>query len=160
MPWQESEDRARPQGGAGTHVRQAGRLDVSRPVPPSHDPQNSLSERLAAVRAELSDSDDLLTIRTAFSQDTYVIAVYGELDVSTVPEVRRELIRAESTSASEIVIDLSALHFMDSTGVHLLVEAHSRSQSDGNRLRLLRGTSHVQRVLEICGMDRELPFLD
>lgn len=103
---------------------------------------------------------DLLTVRSCLSDGAYVIAVYGELDVSTVAEVREHLLRAEASDASEIVVDLSALHFMDSTGVHLLHEAHLRSRADGDRLRMLRGPAEVHRVLEICGLERELPFLD
>ena len=86
--------------------------------------------------AVVHGNDDLLTVRTAFSSGTYVIAVYGELDVSTVGDLRRHMLRAEASAAQEIVLDLSALHFMDSSGVRLLHEAHMRSRADGHRLRL------------------------
>jgi anti-sigma B factor antagonist len=126
------------------------------PLPPN--PMDSTHDGLVAVPVP-PRGDDLLTVRSAFSDGTYVIALYGELDLSTVAEVRRHILRAEATSAAEIVIDLSAVHFMDSTGITLLHEAHRRSQADGNRLRLLRGPAEVQRALEICGLDRQLPFL-
>lgn len=133
---------------------------MSSTVPSPHDPIDLTYDPFARFRRGLQPVDDLLTVRTAFSEDTYVLALYGELDLSTVGEVSRELVRAEATGASEIVIDLSALHFMDSTGIQLLMEAHARSRADGDRLRLLRGPAEVQRALEICGLDRELPFID
>ena len=132
---------------------------MSRTAPLTQAPTDAPSDPFAAVPAS-RPHDDLLTVRSAFSSETYVIAVYGELDLSTVEEVRRHLLRAEASNASDIVVNLSALHFIDSTGIHLLHEAHRRSQADGGRLRLLRGPAEVQRALEICGLDRQLPFLD
>jgi anti-anti-sigma factor len=108
----------------------------------------------------LTYDHELLNVRTAFTDGTYVIAAYGELDVGSAAEVERHLRRAEASDAREIVLDLSALRFMDSTGVHLICAADARSRADGNRLRLLRGPACVQRVLEICGLQRALPFAD
>ncbi len=132
---------------------------MSSTAPLPYHPTEVSYDPFAAARAG-REGDELLTVRTAFSEGTYVVAVYGELDLSTVAEVARELLRAEASSATEIVVDLSALHFMDSTGIRLLCEAHARSRADGDRLRLLRGPGEVQRALEICGLDRQLPFLD
>jgi anti-sigma B factor antagonist len=132
---------------------------VSSNAPLPHDPPDLAHDRFADFPPQVRRGD-LLTVRTAFSEGTYLVAVCGELDLSTVAELRRELSRAEGSRASEIVVDLSALHFIDSTGIRLLLETHTRSQADGNRLRLLRGRAPVQRALEICGLDRELPFLD
>ncbi|MDX6690758.1 MAG: anti-sigma factor antagonist [Solirubrobacteraceae bacterium] len=90
----------------------------------------------------------------------HVISLFGELDVATAGEVRGELERAEASDAASIVLDLSGLTFMDSTGIRLLIEARDRSRSDRNRLTLLRGPASVQRVLQIAGVDDVLPFAD
>jgi anti-sigma B factor antagonist len=126
-------------------------------APSPHDPPD-LSSQFAPLRG--TAANDLLTVRIAFSGDIYVVAVYGELDMSTEPKLRRELLHAEASGASEIVLDLSALHFIDSSGIKLLCDAHTRSQLDGGRLRLLRGPRQVHRVVELCGLDDDLPFLD
>lgn len=57
-----------------------------------------------------------------------------------------------------IVVDLSGLTFISSTGVHLLVDGEVRSRADSRRLTLLRGSPALQRVLEICGVDAAPPF--
>ena len=65
---------------------------------------------------------------------------------------------AEATDAHAIVVDLSELTFMDSTGLQLLLKAYARSQADSNRLSLVRGPERVQRVFQMTGTERLLPF--
>jgi anti-anti-sigma factor len=156
----EGEDRDRTQRRRRHAPIEARRLDVSSTAPSSQEPIDLTSRRMAVIEGHRRSDDELLTVRTAFEEGTYLIAVYGELDISTVAELQRHLSSAEATDAREIVVDLSALHFMDSTGIRLLFEAHSRSRADGDRLRLLRGSPSVHRAVEICGLDRTLPFLD
>ena len=104
-------------------------------------------------------SQPLLTSRTAHRDGIYVVALYGELDLATAPDVQRELDRAEASDAREIVLDLSGLRFIDSTGLRLVLTAHARSRSDGDRLRLLRGSEPVHRVFDLCGLGERLPFI-
>jgi anti-sigma B factor antagonist len=65
--------------------------------------------------------------------------------------------RVEATEAL-IVVDLSRLTFMDSTGARLSIEAQARSRADRDRLLVLRGPAPVQRVFELCGVDDLVPF--
>ena len=104
-------------------------------------------------------AEPVLSIRCSFNGGIYLIALYGELDVATAPEVERELLRAEATDATQIVLDLSALHFMDSTAVQLLLDADARSRADGSRLAMLRAAPGVQQVLDMSGVSDRLPFL-
>jgi anti-sigma B factor antagonist len=90
----------------------------------------------------------------------HTIRVQGELDLATADELERELIRVEGTDALSIILDLSGLQFIDSTGVRLLISAHARSRADSHRLALLRGPASVQRVFELCGIRDLLPFAD
>jgi anti-anti-sigma factor len=100
-----------------------------------------------------------LTLRTAHREGIYVVAPYGELDLATAPDLQRAMDRAEATDAREIVLDLSNLSFLDSTGLRLVIHADARSRSDGNRLRILRGTPSVHRVFDLCGLGERLPFV-
>lgn len=89
-----------------------------------------------------------------------MIALAGELDLATADEVEQEIVRVEATDADSIVVDLSDLRFMDSTGVRILLSADARSRADGSRLALLRGPAAVQRVFELSGISDLLPFGD
>jgi len=101
-----------------------------------------------------------LMLRSRRQGGVHTIALSGELDLATAGDVQRELERAEATDAASIVLDLSGLMFLDSTGVRLLMTAYARSRADANRLTLLRGGPAVQRVLEITGVAALLPFAD
>jgi anti-sigma B factor antagonist len=89
------------------------------------------------------------------------IRVTGELDLSVIGLVDREMERAEATDASKIVLDLDGLEFMDASGIRLLLHLSERSQGNGRRLRITRaGAPQVRRVLEVTGVDELLPFED
>lgn len=92
--------------------------------------------------------------------DIHSIHLFGELDLASVPRLEHELARAEGTDARLIILDLSGLLYIDSTGVRLLLSAHARSRADRDRLTLIRGTGDVQRVFELCGVADVLPFVD
>ena len=102
----------------------------------------------------------VLTMTSEREDDVHTIALMGELDLASAPDVEEELMRVEATDAVAIVLDLSALTFLDSTGVRLVLSADARSRADSNRLTLLRGPVAVQRVFEICGIAGLVPFAD
>ena len=81
----------------------------------------------------------------------------GELDLANAETLAAEL---EQTTEGELVLDLSELEFIDSTGIALLVAAHRRLNSgDSDRFRLIASESTaVQRVMALTGLDAELPF--
>jgi anti-sigma B factor antagonist len=98
----------------------------------------------------------LLQIRSFRDGEQHVVALTGELDIASVAEVDRCLEEVEAGGAKLIVLDLSALEFMDSCGLQLLLVAHRRD----DRLVIVRGPRAVQRVVQICGLDDQLPFVD
>jgi anti-anti-sigma factor len=121
---------------------------------------DDMTRQRGPSRAEELIDLGLLTVRSEREGDVHTISLSGELDLATVDELERELERVEATDAASIVLDLSQLSFMDSTGVRLLVSAHARSRADSHRLTMLRGGRAVQRVLKLSGIDTLLPFAD
>ena len=101
-----------------------------------------------------------LTIRSSRQDDEHVVALYGELDLGGVEAVEEEMRRVERTTAGRIIVDLSGLEFMDSTGLRTMLQIHARSCADGDRVLFLRGGPVVQRLFEITGVESRLPFLD
>jgi len=63
-----------------------------------------------------------------------VVAVAGEIDLSTAHQLDDAIRQAEETETSRIVVDLSGLSFVDSTGLSVLLDAIKRNRSDGDRL--------------------------
>ena len=93
-----------------------------------------------------------LHITRASKPDEAVIRVEGELEMATASRMRDELQRAMATSQQRIVVDLRALDFLDSTGMHALVEAHKKCESSNRSLTLLLDTGPVHRSLDVCGL--------
>ncbi|HEX4364589.1 MAG TPA: STAS domain-containing protein [Solirubrobacteraceae bacterium] len=92
--------------------------------------------------------------------DVHTIALSGELDLANASDVERALDVAEATDAASIVLDLSGLTFIDSTGIRLIVSADARSRANSHRLTLLRGSPAVERVFVISGIDKIVTFAD
>lgn len=101
-----------------------------------------------------------LTVRSEREGVVHAVRLEGELDVATAEAVERELEVVEAGDAESIIIDLSGLAFIDSTGLRVLIRAQQRSRADSNRLALLRGPRSVQRVFDIAGLSDRLPFVD
>jgi anti-anti-sigma factor len=100
-------------------------------------------------------------LRSERHEDGERILVHGEMDLSTSAVVDREVRRAEASDAASIVLDLDQLEFMDASGVQMLLDASARSRTDGDRLRITRGSApQVQRVFELTGVGDMLPFAD
>jgi anti-anti-sigma factor len=78
----------------------------------------------------------------------------GELDHATAPELRDPLESAIDSGARAILVDLSDCSFIDSTGLSVLVHAHTRLVDDGGRLEICCPDPQVRRLLQITGVDR------
>ena len=87
------------------------------------------------------------------------VAVEGELDVATAPQLDEKITQAEARVTPLIVIDLAGVEFMDSTALQVLLKAEARSQSNGRRLRLTSPSPQVQRLFEVAGVLDRLPLI-
>jgi anti-sigma B factor antagonist len=91
--------------------------------------------------------------------DTVRVSLKGELDISSAPRLEDDLSRIEADEPATIVLDLSGLDFMDSTGLRLLIGADSRAREAGRRLVLIQGNEMVQRVLRVTRLDERLEIV-
>jgi anti-anti-sigma factor len=91
---------------------------------------------------------------------SYVISIAGELDLASMGVLEHALKRAKASDASNLIVDLSALHFIDSACLRFLLLAEQDSRQDSGRLRFLRGSGQVQRIMRLTGVDHMLSFMD
>ncbi len=101
--------------------------------------------------------DPPLRIDTVQRGGSLALVVQGELDMATSPLLDEALARARATDAASIVVDLRAVSFIDSSGLHVLIR-HARAE-DGARVRLTKGSPQTQRVFELSGALEYLPFV-
>jgi anti-sigma B factor antagonist len=85
---------------------------------------------------------------------THVVAVAGEVDLATGPELERALL-ALPASAS-VIVDLTDCGFMDSTGLHILASAHRRLGASGGQLAVVSANQAVLTVFELTKLDQVL----
>lgn len=88
-----------------------------------------------------------------------VVAVRGELDMNTAPELEDELKRAALDDAATVMLDLSACEFIDSTGIALIVRTWQRVDAEGEgrgRLVLCCKNHQVRRLLKITGVESSI----
>jgi anti-sigma B factor antagonist len=82
-----------------------------------------------------------------------VVAVAGEVDMQTAPDLRTA-IETASSRALEIWVDVSDTTFMDSSGLHALVQSRAHVAEAGRRLVLICPQGPVLRVLTLTGLDQ------
>ncbi|MEA2160885.1 MAG: anti-sigma factor antagonist [Solirubrobacteraceae bacterium] len=97
-----------------------------------------------------------LTVQVEPGADALTIVLRGELDLASAEAFERTLRDAEA-SPGRLVVDLSGLGFIDSTGIHVLLEAQRRS---GGRISLRRGPDEIHRVLELTRVTDCFAFED
>ncbi|MFI6393186.1 STAS domain-containing protein [Nonomuraea sp. NPDC050540] len=85
-----------------------------------------------------------------------LIEVAGELDIVTAAQLTAFIEREHPRPELPLVLELSALTFMDSSGLHLLIEQHHRQSVHGAGLHLAAPHERVTRALEITGVCRLL----
>jgi anti-sigma B factor antagonist len=96
---------------------------------------------------------DLLETEVRREGSHAFVVLAGEIDVSTVGLVYERLAELARDGVCHASLNLSAVSFMDSTGISMLVSEHKRMESMGGELILLAPPSAIRRLLEISGLD-------
>ena len=99
------------------------------------------------------------SIKVSADGDKAVVALQGELDMSGTDRAREAIEQAED-NAKLVILDLSALDFIDSTGLEVILRAARRAQDNGGRLVVRRPSSYVKRILEMTAIDQSLDVVD
>ena len=99
-------------------------------------------------------------ITDAAEGGAHTLALIGEVDLATAPQLQDAIARLCAAGASQIVLDLRELTFMDSTGVHALLASKALCDRHGCDFSLTRGQESVERLFELTGLREILPFRD
>jgi anti-sigma B factor antagonist len=95
-----------------------------------------------------------LSITRADHGERVVMHLGGEIDVYTAPLVREKLDEQILSGRTDLVIDLSKVSFLDSTGLGVLVGRLKLTRSRGGHLRLAGADDRVLKVFSITGLDK------
>lgn len=91
-----------------------------------------------------------MEIETHVSGSATLIRVLGEVDMSSSPKVREALIGLTKQQIPAIVVDLTGVRYMDSSGIATLVEGLQETMSYGGKFRLAGLTPKVRQVFELA----------
>jgi anti-sigma B factor antagonist len=96
---------------------------------------------------------DLAIIEDAPGRRT-IVRLCGELDIASAPDLRERLLAILSRRTPiHLILDLSKLQFIDSSGIAVFVNTERRARLLGCTLVLVAPQAPVSRVLQICGLD-------
>ena len=95
---------------------------------------------------------DELSIDLKSDDGTLVFKLRGSLDLATAPTVRAALSDAAEKGSHNLIVDLTQLEFLDSTGLGVLIGAHRRSAEHGGSFRLIVSDGPISRLLNITGL--------
>lgn len=110
------------------------------------------------MAGDLPQVDPCFTTRTT-ADGRHVIAVAGELDLYTTPQLVAEL-EALTTAGPEIVLDLNEVSFVDSTALGAILLGGRRLQASGGGMGLVSSNPTTTRLLTIVGIDRVVPIYE
>lgn len=94
-----------------------------------------------------------LTLSTREVGDSSVIVVGGEVDVYTAPQLDEVLSGLIEGGHSKLVVDLSGVQFLDSTGLGVLVKGLKRAKESGGSLSVVAVSDRITKVFRITGLD-------
>src|SRR5581483_2595449 len=89
-----------------------------------------------------------------------VVALFGEIDQAVAGPMADALESALARRPAAVVVDLSGLAFMDSSGARVLVDADRAARAAGRRLVVIPGSGVPHRVIALLGLDQVLDLAD
>ena len=89
-----------------------------------------------------------------------VVALRGQLDLADAPDVAAELAAIVAARGPSVIVDLTDLEFIDSSGLGVLVRTLRRTREGGGDLYLAAPQQQVRRLLHVTGLIRAFPVHD
>ena len=111
--------------------------------------------QMAGMRGGAADSFEVVDLPV---DEVAGVAVRGEVELATTPVLTAALEEGIRRSSGPFVVDLAAVDFLDSSGIHCLVRARALLGRDDRALALVCPRNNVRRVLTLAGIDELVPI--
>lgn len=83
-----------------------------------------------------------------------VVNVQGEVDVYTAPKLKEEIHNRLDSGENKVVVDLTNVAYMDSSGLGVLIGALKRAREEGGDLMVASPNPRISRILDVTGLSR------
>lgn len=88
-----------------------------------------------------------------------LVSVSGELDLFAVPELKQTIVRALEGDTLDLIVDLTATDFIDSSGLSALILALKRARRRGGQMVVVDGGGSVSRTFQVAGLNQILTIV-
>jgi anti-sigma B factor antagonist len=99
-----------------------------------------------------------LTLATRTVSDRTVVVVSGEIDVYTAPKLREQIVSLVDEGQYHLIIDMSGVEFLDSTGLGVLVGGLKRVRAHDGSLGLVCDEERILKIFRITGLTKVFPI--
>jgi len=118
----------------------------------THVAQDGPNEAAVLHRTTWSGRVDI-SVAQSTAGDIPIVAVAGEVDVYSAPALKDKVTELIASGASTLIVDLSGVGFLDSTGLGVLVEARTATTEAGGTLPLVCSQERILKLFTITGLD-------
>ena len=117
------------------------------------------------TRDRVGDAEAMLAavsfrVDVARELDAVRVSPVGDVDLATVGRLRERLDEAMAAGSGRVILDLRGATFVDSSTLHLAVDAFDRAVRTGIEFAIVAGPPVVQRTFDVAGLSDRLPFVD
>jgi anti-sigma B factor antagonist len=109
---------------------------------------------------ERGSDSETLGIAVSHADGARLVRLTGEFDLAGVEGFERKLAGEPGARGDTLVLDLSGLTFIDSSGLRAVVMVDHRVRAEGKRCLIVRGPERVERVLDLTGVSERLDLVD
>ena len=82
-----------------------------------------------------------------------VVRLTGEIDIANADRIPQQVVAAVASAPAGVVLDMSGVTFIDSTGIGAMIAARNACLSSGRSLQIAAPSRQVQRMLALTGLD-------
>ena len=107
-----------------------------------------------------SETSGGLRVSRSWESDHLVLVLHGDLDIDTLAAAQDEVTAAEGQAPPTLVLDLSQLGYVDSSGVRLVLLAQQLAEDANRRLGVRLGHGPTRRIFDMLGITGRIEVLD
>jgi anti-sigma B factor antagonist len=97
-------------------------------------------------------------VETSEKGGASVLTLRGEIDVYTAPLLRQALVDAVDGGATNVIVDMAQVDFLDSTGLGVLVDGLKRVKANEGSLSIVATADKILKIFDITGLNRAFPI--
>jgi anti-sigma B factor antagonist len=122
--------------------------------------QDYLEGTVGPEASGYADGSSQLRIVSERDGGTSYMRLEGEFDLASKEIFKQRLLEVTAERPGGVIVDLSGLEFMDSSGLRMIVDAETLCRESGIDYGVIAGSGQARRVFDLTGMDDVLPVLD